>query len=88
MKPINMRIGFTVGAMTGIAMGLLFAPEKGTRTRRKVVYVVKKNNRAVKSRLQNAKSNFDAIKHSGDAVTNALNNAYIESAVSTDGEDF
>ena len=56
MKPINLLIGFAVGTLTGMALGLLFAPDEGAKTRRKVIYVVKKNNRALKSRLNQAKN--------------------------------
>ena len=61
MKPLNLLIGFTVGAMTGIALGLLFAPDEGVKTRRKVVYIVKKNNRALKSRLNQAKKDISGL---------------------------
>ena len=56
MKPINLLIGFAVGTLTGMALGLLFAPDEGAKTRRKVIDVVKKNNRALKSRLNQAKN--------------------------------
>ena len=56
MKPINLLIGFAVGTLTGMALGLLFAPDEGEKTRRKVIYVVKKNNLSLKSRLNQAKN--------------------------------
>ncbi|MEG1186353.1 MAG: YtxH domain-containing protein [Bacteroidales bacterium] len=84
MKPVNLLIGFAVGAITGAALGLLLAPDKGDKTRRRIVYVVKRNNRAVRSRIQNYRAHHG--KHNAipqEPVTdkqlnNLLNNAYIE----------
>ncbi|MEG1617540.1 MAG: YtxH domain-containing protein [Bacteroidales bacterium] len=83
MKPINLLIGFAVGAVTGVALGLLFAPDSGDRTRRRVVYVVKRNNRAIKSRIQNYKENHPGKKIGSEKLSNKemdklLDNAYIE----------
>lgn len=84
MKPINLLIGFAVGAVTGVALGLLFAPDKGDRTRRRVVYVVKRNNRAIRSRIQNYKAHHPGKGQvpqepvTKDQVNKLLDNAYIE----------
>ena len=63
MKPANLILGFMVGAITGTALGLLFAPDKGERTRRKVIYVAKKNNKAIKSKINHYKEVIEAHKH-------------------------
>ncbi len=80
MKPFHLLIGFAVGAVTGAALGLLFAPDKGDRTRRRIVYVVKRNNRAVKSRIENYRARHGhPIEHlSKNQLNNLLDNAYVE----------
>jgi len=37
MKSSKILLGFVVGATVGVALGILFAPDKGTETRRKIV---------------------------------------------------
>lgn len=82
MKPVNLLIGFAVGAVTGAALGLLFAPDKGDRTRRRIVYVVKRNNRAVRSRIENYKSHrkpeIPSEPVSKEQLNKLLDNAYVE----------
>ncbi|MDO5570527.1 MAG: YtxH domain-containing protein [Bacteroidales bacterium] len=91
MKTVNLLVGFAVGAVTGAALGLLFAPDSGDRTRRKIVYVVKKNNRNAKNKLHDYREAIDKLIHhyekgniSEKQIDQLLDNAYIEAVSDED----
>lgn len=53
MKPLHILLAVISGAVAGAAVGLLFAPEKGTETRDKIMdYLKEKGVRLKKNKLE------------------------------------
>jgi gas vesicle protein len=69
MKSYKMVIGIVAGLATGLLAGVLFAPEKGVRTRRKILRAGVDLTDDIRDKVENA---LDAVQEKYDmAIKNA-----------------
>lgn len=54
MKPLNIFLAVAGGALVGAAVGLLFAPDKGTNTRKQIADFLKSKGIKLSSKNLNA----------------------------------
>ena len=55
-------IAFAAGAMVGAVLGILFAPDKGSETRKKIGEQGKKMTEAIKEKFRAGKEKIDNLK--------------------------
>ncbi|MDY0076547.1 MAG: YtxH domain-containing protein [Bacteroidales bacterium] len=66
---INTFLGFAAGTVTGAAIGILMAPDKGTKTRKKISKTVKKTSKEVNDSINDQ---IDRLSEKVNLVTGQL----------------
>ena len=61
-KSSKILTAFIAGAAAGAVLGLLFAPDKGTETRKKINEEGKKMSDAIKNKFKEMKEKMNAVK--------------------------
>jgi gas vesicle protein len=62
MNSSKILTAFVVGAAVGAVLGILYAPDKGTETRKKVNEEGKKMSDAIKNKFNEMKGKMNAMK--------------------------
>ena len=72
MKSSNAIIGIVAGIALGATLGVLFAPSKGDKTRRKIASKTKENKDSLKHGfdefLDSVSATDDSFKHNGEEL--------------------
>jgi gas vesicle protein len=72
MSKVNVVIGALAGVAVGALLGVLFAPDKGTETRKKIAKKSKDSTDALKNKfndfVDNIADHFEKAKHDGPEV--------------------
>lgn len=74
MKSNNLVIGLVAGLAIGATLGVLLAPDKGSKTRKKIISKTKETKDKLKDGfddfLDTVSEKYDTLKHQGEELLN------------------